>query len=281
MIDIEIELPPYYDFVDDSDDSHSELLPNSPSMKPIANLKSMNLYSRKPKKCNSFLGYSPKLEQLSIQLSSPLQYSMLEGLKRLHKLNYLNVNFYTKLSAERMHHLWSNVSRMTKLTELEVTSDYGCNVSRLCASLPYIEQVKLKIGGRCIGLESIATLRNLSKFEIRICGIASFDNVNRFLDELLKVRSIRNNLLTVSLLLPIRNRAKLAATIEEHNADRRKYLQTTNASKLCCIADGRTFTVSPDEARNLFQLLKNDQKFCEIEEVMLVGEVDKIYDDEI
>lgn len=289
LIDIEIELPSHYDFLDieDADDAQLEISPTSELMNRFANLKSLDLDSRKTNEFQymfNYLSYSPNLERLSITLLTPIQYSMLYGLKRLDKLNYLKVNFNTKSSAERMDHLWPSISRITKLKVLEVTSDYGCNVSRLCASLPDIEQIKLKIGGQCIGLESIASLRTLNKFDVKICEKSSIDIIIRLLDELFKVRPIRNNLLTLSLLSSKMIKPQFAAKTDDLNDERRTHFETTNALRLCCIADGRTFKVTPVEARNLFQLLIGqfrDQKYCQMEEIMLVGEVDTMYEDDI
>lgn len=241
-------------------------------------LKTLDLDSRKSTKLIRMfkcLEYSPMLERLSITLSRPIQYYVLRSLKRLSKLNYLKVNFYTMSAADRMDNLWPTVKIVT---ELEVTSYYGCNVSKLCASMPDIKVVNFKFREQCTGLESIAWLKNLSKFEVRISGIVGIAILNRLMTELIKARPIKN--LTVSRLSSTKYRPILTTQFNEQDAIESKSSKISDALKLDGITDFRTFEVSPVEVINLFQLMGymlRDQNRYEVDEIMLAGEVEEIH----
>lgn len=261
-------------------DNHSQfMLPlNAGLMTRFPMLKSLDIDSRKSMKMIRMfncLEYSPMLERLSITLSRPIQYYVLRSLKSLRKLNYLKLNFYTKSSAERMDHLWPNINMVT---ELELKSYFGCDVSRLCASMPNIKVVKFQFREQCTGLESIAWLKNLSKFEIRISGIVGIDILNRLMNELVKARPIKN--LTVSRISPTKYQPILPTQFDDQYVIENKSLKISDALKLEGIADSRTFQVSPVEAINLFQLvgrLLRDQDCYEVDEIMLAGEVEQIH----
>lgn len=254
---------------------------NVSNFKDFTHLKSLELDVYKLFSLEQlFVGLAnrPLLERLSITLKRPLEDNVLQSLQRLEKLQYLRVNFHSDLSAQKMDSMLQAIGNAGRLTDLEIMlpDHYECDLTVLYASLPYIQRLKIKMGSHCTGLQYMASLHDLSYFEIRIvCNDDVANVVNQFVTTLHELWAIQR--LVVTLLSSAEFSPNLLSEFEELSELGIKSADLKDCYELGRIAVGRIFTIplmfDVPHCVQLVTGLINNMNCYQLPEIIITGEV--------
>lgn len=254
---------------------------NMCNFKDFTNLKSLELDVYKLFNLDQMfegLANRPILERLSITLKGPLEDDVLQYLERLEKLQYLRVNFHSDLSAQKMGNILQAVGYAGKLTDLEIMlpDHYKCDLSVLYASLPFIQRLKIKMGSHCTGLQHMASLIDLSSFEIRIVGSHDVVSVvNHFVTTVHELWVIKK--FVVTLLSSAEFSPNLLSEFEELAELGIKSVDLKDCYELGRIAAGRVFSIplmfNVPHCVQLVTGLLNYMNCYEVPEIKITGEV--------